>query len=128
MDVMFRIVPWAEPGFIALFSTECVAYMYPETFVAFMVLMEEIGRAWNGAGASRARPAWVRVSFRFLYFLTVVIWVIRERAYVVDEDIDSTQFFHRGCYCGVDGFVVAYVGCSVDDLTARRAGRLELLL
>jgi hypothetical protein len=54
---MLRIVPWAEPGFMALFSTECVAYMYPDTFVAFIVLMEEMGSLWKGAGASRARPA-----------------------------------------------------------------------
>lgn len=56
---MLRIVPRAEPGFMALFSTECVVYMYPDMFVEFIVFMEEIGRAWKGAGASRARPAWL---------------------------------------------------------------------
>jgi hypothetical protein len=52
----------------------------------------------------------------------------RERAYVVDEDVDFAQLFHGGCYCGVNCFVVAYVCCSVDDPAVRIAGSLQLLL
>jgi hypothetical protein len=51
-----------------------------------------------------------------------------EKAYIVDENVDFAQLFHRGCYCGVDCFVVAHIGCSVDDFAARIAGSLELLL
>jgi hypothetical protein len=51
-----------------------------------------------------------------------------ERTYVIDENVDFAQFFYRGCHGGVDGFVVAYVCCAVDDLAARITGSLELLL
>lgn len=49
-------------------------------------------------------------------------------SYVIDEDVDFPKLFYRGGHGGVDFFVVAYVGCSIDDLVARFAGGLELLL
>jgi len=52
----------------------------------------------------------------------------RGRTYVVDEDVDFTQLFNRRCHSCVDGFVVAHVGCTVDDFTVRMTGSLELLL
>lgn len=54
---MLRMVPWADAGGMARLSTEWVAYMYPEMLVEFMVLMAEMGRAWKGEGALRAKPA-----------------------------------------------------------------------
>jgi hypothetical protein len=47
--------------------------------------------------------------------------------YVVDEDINSPEFFNCRCDCSIDGIVVAYVSHFVDDLAAR-IGSLQLLL
>jgi hypothetical protein len=47
--------------------------------------------------------------------------------YIVDENVDSSQFLNSGCDCSVDGIVVAHVGYSVDDLAAR-IGSLQFLL
>jgi hypothetical protein len=65
----------------------------------------------------------------FSFFCSVYGIGDRERAYIVDEYVNSAQLFHGGCYGGVDCFVVAHVRCAIDDLTARiLAGSLELLL
>ena len=50
------------------------------------------------------------------------------QSYVVDQDVDFTQLFYCGRHGGIDGFVVAHVGCPVDDLTVYMTGTLKLLL
>lgn len=40
----------------------------------FIVLIEEILRAWKGAGASRARPAWDGFYVSFLGMLGGLVW------------------------------------------------------
>jgi hypothetical protein len=83
----------------------------------------------RGGSVEGETGLWVVLALEFLFWLwDIYWWAIARRAYVVDEDVDFAQLFHCGCHRGVDGFVVANVCCSVDDLTARRAGGLELLL
>jgi hypothetical protein len=85
----------------------------------------------EGGGGVEGEAGLVAVlALRFLFMVVGCCWwaIARGRTHVVDEDVDFAQLFHGGCYGGVDGFVVAYVCRSVDDLTARVAGGLELLL
>lgn len=93
--------------------------------MAFMVSIAETGRAWKGAGALRARPAWNYVSEDF--WMRLLGRGVGVFAHIVDEDVDSAELFDGGCHGCVDGLVVADVGCFVDDL-ALGMGILELFL
>jgi polyisoprenoid-binding protein YceI len=78
--------------------------------VDIIVWMSLILSLWNGFGAPSARPAWI-----VMLEPIKTEWVLASRAYIVDENVNATEFSHSAINSSIDFLMFAYIHGSMND-------------